>query len=751
MGCEQAMAPDDVDYSSFLGVDDMDAEIETEIRPNSKQKPRTAEDAARAARMVEGAISPNGDDGGDASGDGDGSEDAIRRTGDRGVDDRPAGSTGSDPGRGGSGSADGSGLTGFYDTEDEREEAASLVEKTGSKPSPGGRRSTIHDESVLKEIKQEEDSIDLVGDMLMAGGGGEGGQRAVYDPDGSATSPDADLVLDEEAIMGDDAVKPVGKTQSATGKSNDGSERPQNSAVSKSGGSGNDSRTAPSGSGKGSGDNSASRRSGASVAYRSIVSKPTASPAADDDDETVEVAADAIARLEEKALDAIEASREEAAAPAPDLPSPLSPAGDDGDDLEIGENEAKNREKYVIKSTSDYMLVGPGDTGSDPFDIDDVLTDAIDRGASDVHIASMRPIKLRINGTMYKFAKYQIMDPADMNDLIANNGRLINKEMTQKFNTQRSVDTAYVIRRGRRHGERFRVHFAEEMNGPAIVCRHIRPEIFTPEEIGLTPDVVNWGLLSQGMILVTGPTGSGKSATLSSILRNVQVTKPGKIITLEEPIETVYPLDGAADIWQREVPENCPTFVRGITDAMREDPDVILVGEIRDYPTIQAAMQACNTGHLTFATIHANSAPDVVTRILDLAGDADKSELMSNLARNLKGILSQRLLLKPGNDGRVAVREIVQVGRRQKRQIARNDVAAMTADLRARAADLDSQMLMLAIQGKTTLKSARNASMDRAGFDAMVDALSPRVRNMIIDDVTYEPADDDADLVKLDE
>lgn len=729
-----------VDYSSFLGDDDV--EIETETRPNSKQKPWTAEDAARAARMVEGAISPNGDDGGDASGDGDGSEDAVRSAGDRDVDDRPAGSTGSDSGRGGSGSADGSGLTGFYDTEDEREEAASLEEKTDSESSPGGRLHTIHDKSVLKEIKREEESIDLVGDMLRASGGEHGGQRAVYDPDSSIADPDGDLALDGELIRGGDAGKPVGKTHSATGKSIDGSERPRSSVVSKSGGSRNNSRTAPPDSGR------------ASVASGSTASKPAASPAADDDDETVEVAADAIARLEEKALDAIEASREEraaeAAAPAPDLPSPLAPSEDDGDDLEIGENEAKNREKYVIKSTSDYMLVGAGDTGSEPFDIDDVLTDAVDRGASDVHIASMRPIKLRINGTMYKFAKYQIMDPADMNDLIANNGRLINKEMTQKFNTQRSVDTAYVIRRGRRHGERFRVHFAEEMNGPAIVFRHIRPEIFTPEEIGLTPDVVNWGLLSQGMILVTGPTGSGKSATLSSILRNVQMTKPGKIITLEEPIETVYPLDGAADIWQREVPENCPTFVRGITDAMREDPDVILVGEIRDYPTIQAAMQACNTGHLTFATIHANSAPDVVTRILDLAGDTDKSELMSNLARNLKGILSQRLLLKPGNDGRIAVREIIQVGRRQKRQIARNDVDAMTADLRARAADLDSQMLMLAIQGKTTLKSARNASMDRAGFDAMVNALSPRVRNMIIDDVTYEPADDDADLVKLD-
>lgn len=713
----------DVDYSKFFGDDD--AEIDAVVRPRGRQKPRSAKDAERSAKMVEASIGLGGVGSEDSPASvSDGSQVPDGTDGGSGADGSPTAGDGA----GGSvsgGDASPDDLTSFYDAEEERKETAELVEATGTEPLPGGRRKVVRNKAILNEIRHEEDSIDLVEDMLM----GDDGHAPVEPvagglPTGPA-EPDGDIVLEEE-------------TGDAGG-----------------GGAGALAASAP------SGESIADKPAGRSVgkthsgppSHEPAGHAPKRPSAADDDgDVAVEVDAEAIARLEEKALDAVEAARgrepvEDSGAPGGALPAPSSMGL--GGQEEMGENEAKNRKKYVIKATSDYLLTAPGDTGSEPFDIDDVLTDAVDRGASDVHIASMRPIKLRINGTMYKFAKYQIMDPADMNELITNNGRLINKEMVQQLNTQRSVDTAYVIRKGRRHGERFRVHFAEEMNGPAIVFRHIRPEIFKPEEIGLTQDVVDWGLLSQGMILVTGPTGSGKSATLSSILRNVQLTKPGKIITLEEPIETVYPLDGAADIWQREVPENCPTFVRGITDAMREDPDVILVGEIRDYPTIQAAMQACNTGHLTFATIHANSAPDVVTRIMDLAGDADKSELRSNLARNLKGILSQRLLLKPGNDGRIAVREIVQVGRRQKLQIARNDVDAMAADLRARAADLDSQMLMLAIQGKTTLKSARSASMDRAGFDAMVDALSPRVRAMIIDDVTYDPADDDAALVKI--
>lgn len=405
------------------------------------------------------------------------------------------------------------------------------------------------------------------------------------------------------------------------------------------------------------------------------------------------------------------------------------------DNTPIVAHKSYNKDKYVVKANKDFMLVGDGDIGSESFDIDSILSDGIMRGASDVHIAAFRPVKLRINGIMYKFAKYQIMDKNDMNDLMTAGTSLINKEMLQKFNTQRSADSAYVIRHGKYAGERFRVHFAEETNAPAIVFRHIRPQIFLPSEIGLASDVVDWGLLSQGLILVTGPTGSGKSATLSSILRNVQLTKPGKIITLEEPIETVYPLDGAADVWQREVPENCPTFVKGIVDAMREDPDVILVGEIRDYPTIQAAMQACNTGHLTFATIHANSAPDVVTRVLDLAENADKTELMANLARNLKGILSQRLLLKPDNSGRIAVREVIQVGRHEKNLIAKGDVDQLAQDLADKGEDLDSQMVKLLLERKTTFLSARSASTDRERFDTMIKNLSSESRKRIIFDV----------------
>ena len=403
---------------------------------------------------------------------------------------------------------------------------------------------------------------------------------------------------------------------------------------------------------------------------------------------------------------------------------------DDGEDGRPG--------KYVIHADDDYVLIEDYGDGPmpevNPGTLDDLLNDAIDRGASDVHIAVDRPIKLRINGSLYSFMKYRMMRQADMETLITTAISFLSNEKRTYLNQRKSVDTSYTVERGDHAGERFRVHFMDEMNGTAIVMRHIRPQIFTPEEIGLPEDCVKWGDLSQGLILVTGPTGSGKSASLSSILHHIQMTRSKKIITLEEPIETTYPVvAGKADVIQREIPENCPSFTAGIRDAMREDPDVILVGEIRDFDTIDAALQASNTGHLTFATIHANSAPAVITRILDLAGaDSDKEKLRSDLSEQLKGIMSQRLLLKPGNDGRVAVREIVKVGKRQKGQIKSGNVPEMMDDLKRRGEDMDSQMIELLLEGRTVLSSVHEACSDREQLDGKISMLPDEWKRRII-------------------
>lgn len=414
-----------------------------------------------------------------------------------------------------------------------------------------------------------------------------------------------------------------------------------------------------------------------------------------------------------------------------------------------GDGGSGNGSHYVVRADEQYVLLEPDDGKQHLLTrdtLDDLMNDAIDRGASDIHIAPNRHVKLRINGSLYTFMKYEMLSTTQMDELIQDAAGFISHENQAYLNTNKSSDSAYVVRSGKHKDERFRVHFLLEYSGIAIVMRHIRPEIFKPEEIGLPKVCLDWTGLSSGLVLVTGPTGSGKSASLSSMLHKVQMEEPKKIITLEEPIETVYPLEGRADVIQREIPDDCPSFVKGIRDAMREDPDVILVGEIRDFDTIDAALQASNTGHLTFATIHANSAPDVITRVLDLAGEGtNKDKLRSDLSRQLKGIMSQRLLLKPGNDGRVAVREIVRIGKRQSEQIMNADVEGMMDDLRRRGQDMDSQMIEMLLEQRTVLTSAHEACSDREAFDERISMLPDEWKHRILLDADRTGGDDEED------
>ena len=412
---------------------------------------------------------------------------------------------------------------------------------------------------------------------------------------------------------------------------------------------------------------------------------------------------------------------------------------DDGSALPMPDEADYDR---ITVNADNYTLVGDDDIGSEEFVIDEVLSDAIDHGASDIHIRANQPIMLRINGEMYRFLKYVPLTETGMTSLIQPDdqsfvGVMLNNEQYNFYTTHKYLDASYMIRTGKHHGERFRLHMARIVGDSTyIVLRHIRPQIYTPEEIGLTDDILEWSSLDQGLILVTGPTGSGKSSTLSTIIRKVQLDRPSNIVTLESPVETIYPVDGLANIIQREVPTDCNSYIEGIRDAMRQDPDVILVGEIRDVETLKATLQACNTGHLTFSTIHADSAPDVITRAVDMAEtDSDRQQLYTELSRNLKGVLSQRLLMRPRGDGRMAVREVIHVDRKQRMQIKNNDIEGIQDDLRRSGEDLDSQMVKMLLERKTTLKSARSVSQDKRLFNSMISALQPEMRSRIIEDV----------------
>lgn len=365
----------------------------------------------------------------------------------------------------------------------------------------------------------------------------------------------------------------------------------------------------------------------------------------------------------------------------------------------------------------------------DEFDIDDVLNRAIELRASDVHIFADRFIKLRIDGKLYSWARYGIMDRDEVTKRITEPSyHLITKVNENELMETKSADSAYTVRSGQHVNERFRVHFLHSLDTFGIVFRHIRPEIFTPEEIGITSDVLEWTKLNKGLVLITGPTGSGKSATFASMIRYAQLTRPDKIITLEQPIETLFPAtDGVADIWQREVGKGLDTlsFSDGIRDAMREDPDIILIGEIRDYETVSAALEACNTGHLVFATVHANSAPDVIQRLGDLAmkdsTQSSRASVLSDVARNLQGVVSQRLCLKSGGVGRVAVREVLHIDTAELHSMVRDgDIAGIDSILHSRHRDLDSALVDSVLRGVADMESARSLASDVVLFDKCI-------------------------------
>lgn len=380
-------------------------------------------------------------------------------------------------------------------------------------------------------------------------------------------------------------------------------------------------------------------------------------------------------------------------------------------------------------------LTGPGEYDNIPFDLDSVLSDAIDRGASDLHMYPDRPLGLRINGDIYWFHRYEQLT-ADYTEEMSQDDSIISNIIEEKYNVDRNADMAYTVMKGPHRGERFRAHWGESLGERYAVYRHINPTIYTPEQIDLEDDILKWGWLDQGLVLVTGPTGSGKSATLACILRQVQLQRSVKICTLEEPVETLYPIDGLGLVQQREIPEDSETFADGIRAAMREDPDILLVGEIRDRETLDAAFQACNTGHLTFATLHANSTADIVGRIFSWFDASEVGRIRDELAQNLKGALAQRLIKNATGDGRVAVREILRMDEKIKNMIRSDDVDGIKDYLHENWDDIGSQGINLMLEHKTTLKAIMHllpsGSKERKAFVERVKSLPKEKRKLII-------------------
>jgi twitching motility protein PilT len=286
-------------------------------------------------------------------------------------------------------------------------------------------------------------------------------------------------------------------------------------------------------------------------------------------------------------------------------------------------------------------------------DIDTLLKMLVDAGGSDLHMTSDRQPMIRVHGEMQTLDLPMAHD-ADIEHLIAG----IMPERNQKeFKEHSDSDFAYEI-----EGiARFRCNVFRDRSGAGAVIRVIPSEVLTADQLDLPAAVRNFTHLSKGLVVVTGPTGSGKSTTLAAIIDLVNKTRKDHIITIEDPIEFVHK-DQLCLVNQREIHRHTESFASALRAALRQDPDVILVGEMRDLETIQIAIEMAETGHLVFGTLHTNTAPSTIDRLVDVFPADRQSQIRSMLANSLKGVVAQTLC-KRLPKGRVAALEVLIVDR----------------------------------------------------------------------------------------
>ncbi len=280
----------------------------------------------------------------------------------------------------------------------------------------------------------------------------------------------------------------------------------------------------------------------------------------------------------------------------------------------------------------------------------DLLVQLVEHGASDLHLTAGVPPTLRIHGKLVRL-DYKPLGPDDVRELAFS---MIREDQRKKYELERELDFGY----SQKGIGRFRCNLAFQRESPYCTMRAISEKIPTMEELLLPPIMKEVIQLPRGLVLVTGPTGSGKSTSLASMLNVINETKDLHIVTLEDPIEYVHQ-HKRCNVNQREVGRDTLTFAGALKRVLRQDPDVILVGEMRDLETIGTAITAAETGHLVFATLHTNNAPLTIDRIVDVFPSEQQDQIRAQLANSLQCIMSQQLLPIADGGGRVASFEVM--------------------------------------------------------------------------------------------
>ncbi|MCH1571299.1 MAG: type IV pilus twitching motility protein PilT [Longimicrobiales bacterium] len=282
--------------------------------------------------------------------------------------------------------------------------------------------------------------------------------------------------------------------------------------------------------------------------------------------------------------------------------------------------------------------------------IDQFLKVLVEQGGSDLHLTVGSAPVMRVHGHLQRI-KFRELSQTDMEALVY---EIMEEDWRISFVEDMDYDFAYEI-----EGlARFRANVFWQRKGLGIVMRTIPEKIMSADDLGLPEAVRRLCMLTKGLVLVTGPTGSGKSTTLAAMVDLINESRSDHILTIEDPIEFVHP-NKKSLVNQREIRTNTKSFANALRAALREDPDVILVGEMRDRETIELGITAAETGHLVFGTLHTNSAPKTVDRIIDVFPAEEQEQIRSMLAESLKGVIAQVLLRHKNGKSRMAAMEIM--------------------------------------------------------------------------------------------
>ena len=335
-------------------------------------------------------------------------------------------------------------------------------------------------------------------------------------------------------------------------------------------------------------------------------------------------------------------------------------------------------------------------------DVKELLKYAIESKASDLHLSSGSIPMVRIDGLMKPLKLSHLTNE----DMVSIKDQILNKNQQNVLNDRLDIDFSYELK----GLGRFRVNFFNQINGLAGSFRIIPSVILTSDELSIPPIINQLALLDKGLVLLTGPTGSGKSTTLAAMINYINENKDKHIITVEDPVE-YYHESIRSLINQRELGHSTHSFANALKSALREDPDVILVGEMRDLETIQLALTAAETGHLVLSTLHTSNAVKTIDRIIDVFPSGQKDQIRSMLSESLEAVIAQKLLPNKSGEGRVPVSEILMVNSAVRNLIREDKIYQIPSIIQSGGQEgmqsLDQDLQRLVSQGVINKEDAK--------------------------------------------